>query len=276
MADTGGALAGIAVLDLTQGVAGPYCTKLFLRLRGRGAESRAPGVGDPTRRAGPFPDDEPHPERSGLFLDLNTGKQSLTLDLKDGDRKAHPEASGRRGRSRRSRTTGPARSRASVWTRRRSTAANPAATLVSISNFGQSGPHRDLEADDMLAYAMSGGQAVTGVPGREPNKLGLYAPLFLRRRHGSDDRLRGLHGGAAIGGRRAGGPLDPGGARHEHGPRRTESYVVRIQWRPAPHDRGPSPRERFPGRRLRRATAMQGRLHLDHVLPALVGTASAA
>ena len=30
----------------------------------------------------------------------------------------------------------------------------------------------------MLAYAMSGGQAVTGVPGREPNKLGLYAPLF--------------------------------------------------------------------------------------------------
>ena len=82
MADTGGALAGIAVLDLTQGVAGPYCTKLFSDYGAEVLKVERPGSGDPTRRAGPFPDDEPHPERSGLFLDLNTGKQSLTLNLR--------------------------------------------------------------------------------------------------------------------------------------------------------------------------------------------------
>ena len=177
MADTGGALAGIAVLDLTQGVAGPYCTKLFSDYGAEVLKVERPGSGDPTRRTGPFPNDDPHPERSGLFLDLNTGKQSLTLNLKTATgqrilRRLAGEAdlvveSYRPGTLARLGLDSAALDEA-----------NPAATLVSISNFGQSGPYRDLEADDMLAYAMSGGQAVTGVPDREPNKLGLYAPLF--------------------------------------------------------------------------------------------------
>ncbi len=177
MTDPGGALAGIAVLDLTQGIAGPYCTKLFSDYGADVLKVERPGSGDTSRRAGPFPDDVPHPERSGLFLDLNTGKRSLTLNLKTGTGKEilmrlaveadlvvesfRPGTLARLGLD-----------SAALET------ANPAATLVSISSFGQTGPYRDLEADDMLVYALSGGQAVTGVPGREPNKLGLYAPLF--------------------------------------------------------------------------------------------------
>jgi crotonobetainyl-CoA:carnitine CoA-transferase CaiB-like acyl-CoA transferase len=74
-------LSVLRVLDLSEGVAGAFCTKL---LAGFGAEVikiERPGAGDPLRRYGPFPDDLPHPEKSALFLYLNTGKKSVTLDI---------------------------------------------------------------------------------------------------------------------------------------------------------------------------------------------------
>ncbi len=173
-----GALQGLRILDLTQGVAGPYCTKLLSDYGAGVLKIERPEGGDPARRAGPFPDDEPHPERSGLFLDLNTGKRSLTLNLKT--------ESGQRILRRLA-----ASADAVVENFRPGTLArlglseeqlaelNPAAALVSISNFGQHGPYRDFEADDMLLYAMGGGLAITAYPGREPSRPWLYAPLFL-------------------------------------------------------------------------------------------------
>ena len=173
-----GALEGLRILDLTQGVAGPYCTKLLSDYGAGVLKIERPEGGDPARRAGPFPDDEPHPERSGLFLDLNTGKRSFTLNLKT--------ESGQRILRRLA-----ADSDAVVENFRPGTLArlglseeqlaelNPATALVSISNFGQHGPYRDFEADDMLLYAMGGGLAITAYPGREPSRPWLYAPLFL-------------------------------------------------------------------------------------------------
>ena len=173
-----GALDGLRILDLTQGVAGPYCTKLLSDYGAAVLKIERPEGGDPARRAGPFPDDEPHPERSGLFLDLNTGKRSLTLNLKtesgqrilrrlaaDSDavvENFRPGALARLGLS-----------------EEQLAELNPATALVSISNFGQHGPYRDFEADDMLLYAMGGGLAITAYPGREPSRPWLYAPLFL-------------------------------------------------------------------------------------------------
>ena len=57
------------VIELTCGVAGPYAAKL---LADQGAEviKLEPPGGDPSRAFGPFPRDEPHVERSGLFLHL--------------------------------------------------------------------------------------------------------------------------------------------------------------------------------------------------------------
>ena len=173
-----GALEGLRILDLTQGVAGPYCTKLLSDYGAGVLKIERPEGGDPARRAGPFPDDEPHPERGGLFLDLNTGKRSVTLNLKT--------ESGQRILRRLA-----ADSDAVVENFRPGTLArlglseeqlaeaNPATALVSISNFGQHGPYRDFEADDMLLYAMGGGLAITAYPGREPTRPWLYAPLFL-------------------------------------------------------------------------------------------------
>lgn len=171
-------LAGIRVLDLTQGIAGPFATKHFSDYGAEVIKVERPGRGDYARRLGPFPGDRPDLERSGMFLTLNTGKQSVTLDLttatgqhllrrlaEDVDlvvESFRPGTLERLG-------LGPEVLRE----------VNPRASLVRISNFGQSGPYRDFDADDMLMYAMGGVLAVTAGEGREPVKIGLYAPLFL-------------------------------------------------------------------------------------------------
>ena len=77
MPDT--ALDGLRIIELAEGVAGPYCGKLFADLGADVIKVEPPG-GDRSRRAGPFKDGEPNPEGSGLFLYLNTNKRGVTAD----------------------------------------------------------------------------------------------------------------------------------------------------------------------------------------------------
>ena len=80
MEDT--ALKTLKVIDLTQHIAGPYCTKLLADYGADVIKVERPDGGDPARRMWPFPDHEPHPEKSGVFLYLNTNKRGVTLDIK--------------------------------------------------------------------------------------------------------------------------------------------------------------------------------------------------
>ena len=75
-----GLLGGIRVLDLGEGVSAPYAART---LAGLGADviKVEPPSGDYARLVGPFPDDTPHPEKSALYLALNSGKRGVTLDL---------------------------------------------------------------------------------------------------------------------------------------------------------------------------------------------------
>jgi crotonobetainyl-CoA:carnitine CoA-transferase CaiB-like acyl-CoA transferase len=73
-------LSDLLVIDLSQGVAGAFCC-LLLRRCGAEVIKAEPPAGDPTRAAGPFPADAPHPEMSALFLYLNAGKKGVTLDI---------------------------------------------------------------------------------------------------------------------------------------------------------------------------------------------------
>jgi crotonobetainyl-CoA:carnitine CoA-transferase CaiB-like acyl-CoA transferase len=77
---TAGALSGLKIVELSERVAGPFCTKVMADLGAEVIKIEKPGIGDVARRRGPFPGDEPHPERSALFLYLNTNKQGITLD----------------------------------------------------------------------------------------------------------------------------------------------------------------------------------------------------
>ena len=76
-----GALTGLKVLDFTHYVAGPYCAKLLADYGADVIKVEPPG-GDGARRLGPFSQDVPHREKSGLFLHLNTNKRGIVVDLK--------------------------------------------------------------------------------------------------------------------------------------------------------------------------------------------------
>ncbi len=75
------ALSGLKVVELSERVAGPFCTKVMADLGAEVVKIEKPGIGDVARSRGPFPGDEPHPDRSALFLYLNTNKLGVTLDL---------------------------------------------------------------------------------------------------------------------------------------------------------------------------------------------------
>ncbi|RMD83350.1 MAG: hypothetical protein D6815_06825, partial [Candidatus Dadabacteria bacterium] len=69
---SGAALAGIRVLDAGELVSAPYTAKLFADFGADVIKVEPPGAGDAARSWGPFPGDEPHIEKSGLFFFLNT------------------------------------------------------------------------------------------------------------------------------------------------------------------------------------------------------------
>ncbi len=73
------ALAGISVLECANLVSGPFCGKLLGDLGAEVIKIEAPGRGDDSRRRGPFPDETPHPEKSGLFIYLNTNMLSPAM-----------------------------------------------------------------------------------------------------------------------------------------------------------------------------------------------------
>ena len=160
-------LYGLKVLDLTHYVAGPYATRLMAAQSAEVIKVERPATGDGARRIGPFPDDVPHPEKSALFLYLNTGKKSVTLNLKNG-------------------ASNPILRRLLEWADvlvenfrpgvlerlgldyESVAAVNPGLVMTSISNFGQTGPYRDYGAREINLYAMGGLMYITGDPEREP------------------------------------------------------------------------------------------------------------
>lgn len=161
------ALDDLVVLDLTHYIAGPYCTKRLADFGARVIKIERPDGGDPARRLGPFPGDVPHPEKSGLFLHLNTNKESVTLNLKT-----------LRGRQLLSRIVERADIVIESFHPRVLPSLgldypllrklNPQLLMTSISNFGQSGPYRDWHAEDLTLYAMGGEMYSSGATGRDP------------------------------------------------------------------------------------------------------------
>ena len=172
-----GALAGLKVLDFTHYVSGPYCTKLLADFGADVIKVERPPDGDKARQIGPFPGDAPDPEKSGLFLHLNTNKRSVVIDLKQGhaldivNRLAswaevivenfRPGVADRLGIG-----------------FDQITSINPGLIYTSISNFGQTGRYRDYHGSEIVFYGMGGEMHSTGLADREPLKLGGNVGLY--------------------------------------------------------------------------------------------------
>ena len=171
------ALADVRVLDLTHYISGPYCTKLLADYGADVLKIERPNSGDGSRRMGPFPKDEPDPEKSGLFLHLNTNKKSITLDLKSAETKAIVfrlvETVDIVVESFR---PGTMESLGLGYEALKS--AKPDIVLTSITNFGQTGPYRDYMLTDAMAYGMGGEMYSTGIADREPVKLAENVVLY--------------------------------------------------------------------------------------------------
>ncbi len=166
------ALSDVTVLDLSDNVAGAYCGRLLAGFGADVIKVEPPGVGDWARRVGPFPQDIAHLEKSGLFLHLNAGKRSLTLDI---------ERKERRSILRRLaanadviiETYSPGFMASIGLGFDALSVPNPALVMTSITPFGQTGPYRNYKATDFGVFAMSGRMYVHGLLDREPIP---YAP----------------------------------------------------------------------------------------------------
>ena len=71
---------GLKIIEYGEGISAAYCTRLFAGLGAEVIKIEEAGIGDKTRRHGPFPKNTPHSEKSGLFLYLNTDKMDITLN----------------------------------------------------------------------------------------------------------------------------------------------------------------------------------------------------
>jgi crotonobetainyl-CoA:carnitine CoA-transferase CaiB-like acyl-CoA transferase len=174
---TQSALSDIRVLDFTQYIAGPYCTKLLADYGAEVVKVERPGTGDGARRIGPFPNDTPHPEKSGTFLHLNTNKRSITLDLKtDEGRQIALDLAARVDVVVESFRPGTMEDFGLSY--EILSAANPSLVMTSISNFGQTGPYRDWRGSELIFYGLGGELYSTGVSEKEPLKLGGAVGLY--------------------------------------------------------------------------------------------------
>jgi crotonobetainyl-CoA:carnitine CoA-transferase CaiB-like acyl-CoA transferase len=173
------ALTGLRVIECGHMVAAAYATKLMADLGADVIKVEPPRGGDRARARGPFPGGTPHPEKSGMFLYLNTNKRGITLDLAhprgrevltklaaDADLLVHnfppPEMAGR-GMD------------FDALSQR-----NPRLVMTSITPFGLRGPYRDYQATDLtlwnaggLAYLNGGGPGSDDMPPLKP--FGLQA-----------------------------------------------------------------------------------------------------
>ena len=169
MDNTQMALEDLKVVDLTHYTAGPFCTKMFADFGASVIKIEKPGEGDGARRLGPFPNDIPDPEASGLFLNLNTNKLGVTLNLKsEMGRKILLELAQSADMLIENFRPGVMDSLGLGWDTLQ--AVNPELVMTSISNFGQTGPYRDYKASDLIHYGLGGFSSITGEIGREPLK----------------------------------------------------------------------------------------------------------
>lgn len=165
---TDAALEGLVVLELGTGIA---CALAGRMMAGYGAEvvKVEPPTGDPLRHAGPFPQDHAGPESSSAFIYFHGGKRSVVLDLATND--ARHALHDLIGVADVLLIDLPLTQRAALGlsepqVRERA----PSAVIVSITPYGESGPHAGHQGTALTLAAAGGQMSLMGERDREPLK----------------------------------------------------------------------------------------------------------
>ena len=185
-----GMLSDYRILDLTDHK-GIYCAKVLADLGADVIKIEKPG-GDATRNIGPFYKDIPHPEKSLYWWAYNTSKRGITLNLETADGK-------------------------DIFRRLVKTAdavvesfppgymdslglgysalseINPGIIMTSITPFGQTGPHKDWKATDLVGWALAGQAYVTGDDDRPPCQVSFPHCYLVAGCHAASGTLAALY-----------------------------------------------------------------------------------
>lgn len=189
------ALDGIRIIDLTEALAGPFCTMILGDLGADVIKVERPGVGDQARKWGPpFIGTE-----SAYFLAVNRNKRSIEIDITTLagqaimrrliDRADVFVCNVRKVESLKKVGLDPETLRA----------ANPRLIYCSITGYGRTGPYAGRGGYDLVAQAEAGLMAATGEPDGEPQRwpvaiadmttgvwsaIGILAALYAREKTG--------------------------------------------------------------------------------------------
>ncbi len=163
---TGQALSGLKIAEAGSFVSAPFCSRMLGDLGAEVIKIEPPG-GEEARRYGPFPEDIPHPEKSGLFLNLNANKMGVTLDFHSAAGKkvlfdllkkvdvfvvdSCPKVLKSLGIDYESLKE-----------------VNPRLIVTMVTPFGQSGPYKDFRGYDITTAAIGGASVGIGYPDRAP------------------------------------------------------------------------------------------------------------
>ncbi len=180
-------LSNLKIVEYGEFISAPYCSRLFADLGAKVIKVESPENGDRSRSYGPFPNDLPDIEKSGLFIYLNTGKQSITLNLKKSEARnilknllysadvfvtnAPPTVM-------------------EGWQLDYPSLAetHPKLIYCGITPFGWEGPYKNYRGFNLQCSALSGASWAIGSPGREPLQIPLHQCDFQG----------GINGAAAI------------------------------------------------------------------------------
>jgi CoA:oxalate CoA-transferase len=154
------ALAGIRVVECGDFVAASFAAKQLADLGAEVVKIETPGRGDTARHRGPWAG-SPDPDRSGLYLYLNTNKHGIAVDLEKADGRA-VLARLVRDADLVIHDVAPARIAQLGLDDGALRAANARLVVTSISPFGLSGPNRDLRMHDLNLWAAGGIAALNG------------------------------------------------------------------------------------------------------------------
>jgi crotonobetainyl-CoA:carnitine CoA-transferase CaiB-like acyl-CoA transferase len=168
-------LAGVRVLDLTNET-GFLAGKILGDLGADVIKVEPPG-GDREGRRGPYVGGEEDPERSLLWLALNTSKRGITLEL----RAPRGQELFRRLARRvdvvlESSPPGTLESCGICYEALRSE--DPRLIYCALTPFGRTGPYAHYRAHDLVVVAMGGNAAMTGDPDRPPLRCSMPTAYY--------------------------------------------------------------------------------------------------